>query len=289
VKEDCPLVSIGMPVYNGEQFIKAALDSIMGQSFTNFELIISDNSSTDETGHICREYAARDERIKYLRQAGNIGAYANFKLVLDEARGEYFMWAACDDTRSPDFIEVNFNFLSKNPDYVASTSPNGFDNLPLDQQKLVDFALDGGKFERFVQFFDHCWCSHGIFYSLIRTDMLRGCEFIGQSFIGADWAVNLYLVSNGKVNRVKEGLILSGTKGISNSSNAFSAFRNHLIEWVLPLFEVTRITLRLIKDFPVKQKIKILLVLGEVNYQASKYQFMILLSRIKRKWILKRV
>jgi len=289
VNKDCPLVSIGMPVFNGEQVIEAALDSILEQSFTDFELIISDNASVDGTERICREYEALDKRIRYLRQPTNIGSMANFKFVLDESRSEYFMWAACDDIRSPDFIEVNLKFLTQNPEYVASTSPNGFDDHPLKQQKLVDFALDGRKFERFIQFFDHCWFSHGIFYSLVRTDVLRGCEFIGQPFIGADWAVNLYLVSNGKVNRVKEGLILSGTKGISNSSNAFSAFRNHLIEWVLPLFEVTRITLRLIKDFPVKQKIKILLVLGEVNYQASKYQFMILLSRIKRKWILKRV
>ncbi len=92
-----PQVSIGMPVYNGAQFIREALDSLLAQTFTNFELIISDNASTDDTEAICRDYAVKDARIRYVRQAKNLGATANFKFVLDEAVGEYFMWAAADD------------------------------------------------------------------------------------------------------------------------------------------------------------------------------------------------
>jgi len=92
-----PRVSIGMPVYNGEKFIRDALDSLLAQTFTDFELIISDNASTDDTEAICRGYAAKDARIRYVRQAENLGAAANFKFVLDEAVGEYFMWAAHDD------------------------------------------------------------------------------------------------------------------------------------------------------------------------------------------------
>lgn len=92
-----PQVSIGMPVYNGEPFIREALDSLLAQTFTDFELIISDNASTDGTEAICRDYAAKDKRIRYVRQAENRGAAANFQFVLDEAVGEYFMWAAADD------------------------------------------------------------------------------------------------------------------------------------------------------------------------------------------------
>lgn len=92
-----PVVSIGMPVYNGEKYIREALDSLLAQTFAGFELIISDNASTDATEDICQEYAAMDSRIRYVRQPGNRGALANFKFVLDEARGEYFMWAAADD------------------------------------------------------------------------------------------------------------------------------------------------------------------------------------------------
>ena len=100
-----PQVSIGMPVYNGEKFIREALDSLLAQTFTDFELIISDNASMDGTEAICREYAERDQRIRYVRQAENRGPAANFRFVLDEAVGEYFMWAAADDVWTSRFIE----------------------------------------------------------------------------------------------------------------------------------------------------------------------------------------
>ncbi len=101
-----PKVSIGMPVYNGEPFIREALDSLLAQTFTDFELVISDNASTDDTEVICREYAAKDKRIRYVRQPENRGALPNFRFVLDEAVGEYFMWAAADDVWSLNWIET---------------------------------------------------------------------------------------------------------------------------------------------------------------------------------------
>jgi glycosyltransferase involved in cell wall biosynthesis len=86
-----------MPVYNGEKYIREALDSLLDQTFTEFELIISDNASTDSTAAICAYYTARDLRIRYIRQNKNLGALGNFLAVVNEARGEYFMWAAHDD------------------------------------------------------------------------------------------------------------------------------------------------------------------------------------------------
>lgn len=106
-------VSIGMPVYNGEKYIQSALDSLLRQSYAEFELIISDNASTDSTESICRLYAGKDSRIKYFRQPYNFGAAANFQFVLDKARGTYFMWAACDDKWSPDWIETMHGALGK--------------------------------------------------------------------------------------------------------------------------------------------------------------------------------
>jgi len=105
IARENPKISIGMPVYNGAKYIREALDSLLGQTFTDFELIISDNASTDNTEAICREYAAKDERIRYIRQPHNLGASANFKFVLDEAQGEYFMWAAADDVWDKNWIE----------------------------------------------------------------------------------------------------------------------------------------------------------------------------------------
>src|ERR1035437_2690330 len=92
-----PTASIGMPVYNGEKYIREALDSLLAQTLADFELIVSDNASTDGTDAICLEYAARGSRIRHVRQSESRGATANFQPVLDKARGEYFMWAAADD------------------------------------------------------------------------------------------------------------------------------------------------------------------------------------------------
>jgi glycosyltransferase involved in cell wall biosynthesis len=101
-----PQVSIGMPVYNGAKFIREALNSLLMQTFANFELIISDNASTDETETICREYAAKDERIRYVRQAYNLGPVTNFEFVLNEAVCEFFMWAAADDVWDKRWIDA---------------------------------------------------------------------------------------------------------------------------------------------------------------------------------------
>ena len=99
-----PAVSIGMPVYNGEQYLRETLDSLLVQDFENFELIISDNASEDSTQEICLEYANRDSRIRYYRNEKNLGAAWNFNRVLQLAQYEYFMWAAHDDLREPTFI-----------------------------------------------------------------------------------------------------------------------------------------------------------------------------------------
>jgi glycosyltransferase involved in cell wall biosynthesis len=113
------LITIGLPVYNGFPFIKDALDSLLSQTYKNFELLISDNDSTDDTGSICTAYAAVDPRIRYMRQSGNRGGFANFKWVLDEARGEYFMWACHDDLWSEEYLAEMVSILEdESIDYV---------------------------------------------------------------------------------------------------------------------------------------------------------------------------
>jgi glycosyltransferase involved in cell wall biosynthesis len=99
-----PLVSIGMPVRNGGALFREALASVVAQDYTNLEIIVSDNASTDETADIVREFQQRDPRIRYVRHEKMLRAFQNFRFVLDEARGDFFCWAAHDDTRSPDFI-----------------------------------------------------------------------------------------------------------------------------------------------------------------------------------------
>lgn len=98
-------VTIGMPVFNGERFVGEALRSICGQSFQDFEVIISDNSSTDRTLSICQDFAKSDRRIRIVRQPTNLGAIENFNFVLRQATGQYFKWAAADDVFDREYLD----------------------------------------------------------------------------------------------------------------------------------------------------------------------------------------
>lgn len=100
-----PLVSIGVPVYNGERYLSQALDALLGQTWLNLEVIISDNSSTDGTEAICRAYEAKDARVRYFRQPVNIGAPHNWNFVAKHARGKYFKWSSANDYCAPDMVE----------------------------------------------------------------------------------------------------------------------------------------------------------------------------------------
>ncbi len=117
---DRPKVSIGLPVYNGEKFLECALASLLAQDFHDFELVISDNASTDKTTRICLEYAAKDSRIRYYRSEVHREAADNFNCVLGLSRGEYFMWAAHDDLWEPSFVRHLVSALDRNPGAVLA-------------------------------------------------------------------------------------------------------------------------------------------------------------------------
>ena len=100
-----PLVTVGIPVYNGERYLREAVDAILAQTFDDFELILSDNASTDSTAAICKEYAQHDPRVRYLHQPLNIGAPRNYSLLVACARGRYFKWSSASDTCEPAMLE----------------------------------------------------------------------------------------------------------------------------------------------------------------------------------------
>ena len=113
-------VAIGLPVYNGEAYLTAAVESILAQTFTDFDLYISDNASTDRTEEICRQFAARDSRVVYVRQPRNIGAIPNFNAVAQMSRSPYFKWAAHDDTIAPAYLERCVAVLDADPTIVVA-------------------------------------------------------------------------------------------------------------------------------------------------------------------------
>jgi glycosyltransferase involved in cell wall biosynthesis len=111
-----PRVSVGLPVFNGEAYLAPAIESILGQTFPDLELIISDNASTDRTADICRSFADQDPRLRYFRQERNLGASPNYDFTFYQARGEYFKWAAHDDVIDPTMIERCVEVLDRYPD-----------------------------------------------------------------------------------------------------------------------------------------------------------------------------
>ena len=108
-------MTVGLPVYNGENYLSQAIDSILSQTFGDLRLIISDNASVDATEQICREAALSDPRIEYHRQTVNRGAAANYNFAVDLAGGEYFMWHAHDDLRAPEYLELAIEAFDRHP------------------------------------------------------------------------------------------------------------------------------------------------------------------------------
>jgi glycosyltransferase involved in cell wall biosynthesis len=115
-----PRLTIGLPVYNGEKYVSESIEALLGQSFADFELIISDNASTDSTGDICRRYEQQDSRVRYLRQPRNIGLSPNHNFVAEQARGELFKWASYDDLYARDLLERCIDALDKYPEIVLA-------------------------------------------------------------------------------------------------------------------------------------------------------------------------
>jgi len=261
-----PRVTVGVPVYNGAASIGKILDNLLSQTLLNFELVISDNCSTDNTEAICRFYANKDSRISYHRQTRNIGPTANFSFLVDVAKCEYFLLAACDDLRSLDFLELNVAFLDTNPDYVASTCPNWFEGQTV--AEAVRFAIRGRPEERFGSFFQHCWQSHGVFYSLVRTEVLRECEVLGGAFTAIDWAIDLFLVSHGKINRTGEGYTIFGRGGISQQVGAYKATRSNLLELLLPFLRFGAYAWKLSRPLTPSARLCLLIALARLNLQA---------------------
>ena len=235
-------VTIGMPVFNGEAKLAAALESLLSQSYGCFRLIVSDNASTDATPEICKAFAARDPRITYVRQDHNIGADGNFDFVLAQAQSEYFMWAAADDTRSLDFIECNMRFLEQHADFVGSTCRVRFVGSEYDPAGMGDETrAEPTAGARIARFFDG-WHANGRFYSLFRRASLLEAKRGVHRFLASDWAVVIRLLTQGKLNRIDGGTVDLGRGGTSQRKGFIGTFRKRPLHWGFPFLELACVT-----------------------------------------------
>jgi len=217
--KNSPLVSIGMPVYNGEKTVWEALDSLLAQDFKDFELIISDNASTDNTAEICHQYAARDSRVRFYRNEANIGPTANFNRLVHLARGKYFMWAADDDWWEPSYISCMVEDIESNHNAVLSFCR--FDHLwvnemPSKDKQPIILSDNWSKIigrNRFSRLLRTCfllpWAEERAcyIYGLIRKDILLKCGGMENRidvYKGADIITLFHLLYYGKFVKVEK-------------------------------------------------------------------------------------
>lgn len=170
-----PRVSIGVPVYNGERYIAETLDSLLAQTFEDFEIIICDNASTDRTEGICRTYAERDKRIRYVRNVENLGVARNFGSTFELSSGEYFRWASCDDLFAPEGLARCVEVLDREPSVVLTYPKTKFIN---DRGDVISEYDDGLHIqssmasERFAQVIAKLGYVN-VIYGLMRANVLR--------------------------------------------------------------------------------------------------------------------
>jgi glycosyltransferase involved in cell wall biosynthesis len=202
-----PCVSIGVPVYNGAQYLAKALDSLLEQTFADFEIVICDNASTDGTEAICREYVRRDPRVRYHRNAVNLGIAGNYARALELASGKYFKFAAHDDLCAPQFLERCVDILDRRPDVVLSypktmilDEVSGQTTAYEDRQDLQSPLAS----ERFRQLLRNLTLCNTIF-GLTRTAVLRKTAGLPK-YPGADIVLMAELCLHGKFQEVPEYL-----------------------------------------------------------------------------------
>jgi len=219
-------LSIGLPVYNGERYLAEAFDGFLAQTFQDFEIVVSDNASTDHTAEICRSFAERDPRIRYYRNEKNLGAIPNFNRVFELSRLPLFKWAAHDDLYHPRYIETCIRILDENPDVILAHSKTAFvddrgESFPVDPTtgNYVDprtgvvqtadspFIADSPvAILRFWQVLSRAsWGTH--MFGIVRREMLQKTCLV-PDFSGGDRAMLAELALLGRFKCANERLFL---------------------------------------------------------------------------------
>lgn len=203
-----PLVSVGLPVYNGERFLARAIDSFLGQTLSDFEVVISDNASTDRTQAICQDYAQRDSRVRYVRQQQNIGAPRNWNAVVHEARGTFFKWASANDYIAPDMLEKCVMAMQADPSIVlcsGRTQLVGDADEPSVVYQSDETVADDRPSDRLVHLAD-VLTMNNLQCALIRLDVLRQTR-LDRLYPSGDLSLMMELVLYGKFLILPETLL----------------------------------------------------------------------------------
>ncbi len=203
-------VSIGLPVYNGEEYLAESVQSLLDQTHENLSIHISDNCSTDATEEISRAFVAADSRVTYHRNAENLGATGNWDRVREVATGPYFKWAAHDDVHEPKWVELCLQRLVEDPRVaLAYTNAKVIDQHSTVVDVSIDEGIDGAidddrlRFRNFL--LNEIWCVP--VFGLTRLDLVQRIPPIGK-YYGSDKAVLAELALMGRFAKVEDPLFL---------------------------------------------------------------------------------
>jgi len=203
--ERTPLVSVGMPVYNGGRYLAEAIESILQQTLPDLELVILDNASTDGTRAIAEGYASRDPRVRYERNELNIGVNPNFCRVFRLSRGRYFKWASCNDLVGREFLELCVAALERDADVIACFSRTSLFSDRIEAavpyQDDLD-AVDADAVKRFDAVLANMRLNSAV-NGVIRADVLRRTALI-PDYIAADVVLVAELSLHGKIRQLEE-------------------------------------------------------------------------------------
>jgi glycosyltransferase involved in cell wall biosynthesis len=218
-------LTIGMPIYNGERFVAETLDSILAQD-CDFELVISDNGSTDGTEAICQRYAATDARVKSHRYDSNRGAAWNYNNCFRLSQGRYFKWAAYDDLLAPGFCSKCLDILDADPEVVLAYArasvideAGRFVRDDSDRMNLTDESPPVRFAQYFAAYVGHNICNP--VFGIFKSDVLKRTHLIGN-FLSSDQILLGEIALHGKIREVPEGLFLFRWHP-QNSMSAFNA------------------------------------------------------------------
>ncbi len=199
---------MAIPVFNGDRWIRPTIESILSQTFENFELVIVDNSSTDDTVQICREFAQQDKRVVLHVNETNIGAALNFNKAFEVSDAEYFKWASSNDIIAPTFLERCVEVLDTEPDVVIAAPKTQIidENDEVVEQCNEDMHLcQDDPFERFTAFLDRVRLNN-LEQALMRSDVLRETT-LQAVYPGSDTVLVAEMAARGKVHQIPEFLL----------------------------------------------------------------------------------
>lgn len=223
------LVSIGIPAYNGETYIKNSIQSLLSQTYPHFKLIISDDNSADDTAKICQEFTKKDRRIIFFQQKKQLGFARNFNFVLQKARAPYFLWAGQDDFWDRNYVKILVELLESNPDAVSAVA--NYQNV-----------FEGKKYTIMKHTFAHSYLLHfhsllhfiqttnlSYFYGLHKTDALKkigGYQIDSRPFFkSSDYLTIFRILLEGRM--IFTNKILFYKRDTGNFTRRFELLKNH--------------------------------------------------------------